>query len=100
MHSINGSHKHGMEAIPWPTETEIAQYAAQLWEQRGRPANCDIDIWLEAEDMLLIAKGYTQPRATRSATNKATIRNGAQQSSSINSSAANHSILNTSRTNL
>ena len=33
----------------------IAVFAAQLWEQEGRPAGRDVEIWLRAEQQLLAA---------------------------------------------
>ncbi len=35
-----------------PTRDQIAQAAYHLWEQRGRPQNQDIGIWLQAEIQL------------------------------------------------
>ena len=32
-----------------PTHAEIAMQAGLLWRQRGCPAGCDTEIWLEAE---------------------------------------------------
>ena len=32
-----------------PTHEEIALQALNLWQERGRPAGCDTEIWLEAE---------------------------------------------------
>lgn len=34
---------------------DIAQCARDLWVQYGRPADCDVAIWLEAEQRLLSA---------------------------------------------
>ena len=53
--------------MPRPSHPEIARCAAQLWEKRGRPNNRDEEIWLEAEQLLLIAQGHNRPKATRSA---------------------------------
>jgi len=101
MHSINGTHSDGLNAIPWPAHAEIARYAAQLWEKRGRPSNCDEQIWLEAEQMLLIANGYTQPRATRSAKAKPVARNTPQSQLRDESSAtSSHTHSNPSRANV
>ena len=101
MHSINGSQAQGLNAIPWPSHAEIASYAEQLWEQRGRPANRDIDIWLEAEEMLLIAKGYTQPHATRSARAKFSAKDEAHSQHKTETPAApNQTSSNSPRANL
>ena len=67
MNSINTSLTNGLNGFPRPTHSEIARSAAQLWEKRGRPAHCDEEIWLEAEQLLLIARGDIQPRPTRMA---------------------------------
>ncbi len=35
-----------------PTHDEIARQAHHIWKDRGCPANCDTDLWLEAEQHL------------------------------------------------
>lgn len=35
-----------------PTYDEIARHARELWQDRGCPAGCDLEIWLEAERQL------------------------------------------------
>jgi hypothetical protein len=37
---------------PEPTDGEIRHEAFLLWERRGRPVGCDLDIWLEAKERL------------------------------------------------
>ncbi len=37
---------------PFPTQDAIARRARQLWDERGRPANQDTEIWHEAERQL------------------------------------------------
>jgi len=37
---------------PGPTESEIQHAAFLLWEKQGRPANRDLEIWLEAKERL------------------------------------------------
>jgi Protein of unknown function (DUF2934) len=37
---------------PVPTQDDIAAAAKLLWIEKGRPENCDTDIWLEAERRL------------------------------------------------
>jgi hypothetical protein len=49
-----------------PGHPEIARLAAQLWEKRGRPANRDEEIWLEAERQLLKTWLESQPGAAPS----------------------------------
>src|SRR5688572_18220652 len=41
-----------MSSTTQPSHDEIAAQARTLWEQRGRPADQDTDIWLEAERSL------------------------------------------------
>lgn len=38
-----------VKAMPPSTEESVAARARQLWEQNGRPAGRDLDIWLQAE---------------------------------------------------
>jgi hypothetical protein len=35
--------------LPPPTREQIAALAYAIWEDRGRPAGCDVDCWIEAE---------------------------------------------------
>jgi hypothetical protein len=35
-----------------PTHDEIARKAYELWQNRGCPAGCDLELWLEAEQQL------------------------------------------------
>jgi hypothetical protein len=35
-----------------PPETEIQKTAYYLWQQKGCPDGCDLDIWLEARELL------------------------------------------------
>jgi hypothetical protein len=42
-----------------PTHDAISLHAWQLWRNRGKPAGCDRDIWLEAEREL-----YETPAAS------------------------------------
>lgn len=35
---------------------EITQRARELWQARGRPEGCDLEIWLEAERGILSAQ--------------------------------------------
>ena len=37
---------------PGPTESEIQHAAFLLWEEQGRPANRDLEIWLAAKERL------------------------------------------------
>jgi hypothetical protein len=37
---------------PGPTHDQISDRAKALWEQKGRPENKDLEIWLEAEAQL------------------------------------------------
>ncbi len=76
MQSINASLADSFTAMPRPSHPEIARCAAQLWEKRGRPNNCDEEIWLEAEQLLLIAQGHSRPKATRSARPKSAAKEG------------------------
>lgn len=45
------------------THEAITERARELWIQHGRPENCDLDIWLEAEAELLAIeqKRYRHP---------------------------------------
>ena len=45
------------------THEAIARRAEQIWEEQGRPENCDQAIWLEAEaELLAIQQGvYRHP---------------------------------------
>src|SRR5271157_4702450 len=67
MQSINTSLADKLNALPRPSHSEITRLAAQLWEKRGRPANRDEEIWLEAEQLLLIDWSHSQARTARSA---------------------------------
>ncbi len=62
--------------MPRPSHPEITRCAAQLWEKRGRPNNRDEEIWLEAEQLLLIAQGHSRPKATRPAQPKPAAKGG------------------------
>jgi hypothetical protein len=37
---------------PKPTESEIQHAAFLLWDEQGRPANRDLEIWLAAKERL------------------------------------------------
>jgi hypothetical protein len=45
-----------------PTQDQIARRAYEIFEQRGRPAGCDLEHWLEAERQL---QTEAQSRAAR-----------------------------------
>jgi len=50
-----------------PTQDQIARRAYEIFEQRGRPAGCDLEHWLEAERQLRTeppARG-AQPAASK-----------------------------------
>jgi Protein of unknown function (DUF2934) len=55
-------------ARPTPSREEITRRAEALWLQKGRPENCDEQIWLEAESQLKGAPGAGLPGAELSAT--------------------------------
>jgi hypothetical protein len=38
--------------MPIPTHDDIAQLAHELWQDRGCPADRDLEFWLEAERLL------------------------------------------------
>lgn len=42
-----------------PTHEEIARCAEQIWQDRGHPAGCDTEIWLEAERQLTLQTAGT-----------------------------------------
>lgn len=48
-----------------PGREEIAHLAIQLWEMRGRPNDCDEEIWLHAEQQLLKSRGDAHSMAAR-----------------------------------
>lgn len=75
MQPMNTSLADGFNAIR-PGHAEIARCAAQLWEKRGRPQNCDEEIWLEAEQLLMIDLGHRQPKPTRLAQPKPAAKGG------------------------
>ena len=41
--------KKKMNCSSYPDVEKIRQRAYSIWEERGRPQNSDLDIWLEAE---------------------------------------------------
>ena len=45
---------------------EIARLAYQIWEQRGHPQCCEVEIWLEAERQICSAKDPSQEQRTAS----------------------------------
>ncbi len=55
-----------------PTHETVAQRAYQLWQERGCPADCDTEIWLEAERQLSADDSASPPsKATSTARLKA-----------------------------
>lgn len=50
-------------ALHSPTHEEISRRAEEIWEQQGRPAGRDEEIWLEAE-RTLSASAPAAPRAS------------------------------------
>jgi len=43
------------------SQDAIARRARQLWDERGRPGDQDVEIWLEAERQLLTEAAPTPP---------------------------------------
>jgi hypothetical protein len=62
--------------MPRPSHAEIARCAARLWEKRGRPNNRDEEIWLEAEQLLMIAQNHSRPKDARPAQPKSAAKGG------------------------
>lgn len=53
---------HDSGVVPLPHDTE--QRAKRLWEEKGRPAGVDADIWFEAERQLLNEAAAGRDRGT------------------------------------
>lgn len=51
-----------------PAHAEIEVRAYEIWEKRGRPANQEIECWLQAEQELLFLTAPQRPRSTIKAT--------------------------------
>ena len=76
MPSINASLADRFTAMPPPSYLQIVRCAAQLWEKRGRPNNRDQEIWLEAEQLLMIAQNHSRPKGARPAQPQSAAKGG------------------------
>ena len=48
-----------------PAETDIQKCAYYLWQEAGRPAGRDLDIWLSAKELVRHHVAGPQPGKTR-----------------------------------
>jgi hypothetical protein len=76
MQSTNASLTSGLNPMPQPRHLELAQLAAQFWEMGGRPSERAEEFWLEAEQLILIARSRSQPKADLPAKLKSASRSG------------------------
>lgn len=61
-----------------PTHDEITSRAQSLWRERGCPAGCDTEIWLEAERQLNRGLAPTHGEKTESFTERAKAETAAE----------------------